>query len=200
MVGKSSTTKRTTPKISSASAPASASVTHKVNKSSILRSSFSPSRLQLSLFASVIQGLDSQLLRIHDTNSNRLQHTHEIRSKATINCLDWGHYGSKGQQGDKEHSKKRKRSENVNGLRKDLNDVVVAYGTSFSEIHMYSPKEGKLVETLKDGHTQGIRDFKFNDLAPAAEGWSLGGDGILVNWDLRHGTKTKYARMSFRKA
>ena len=102
---------------------------------------------------------------------------------------------------DKEQSKKRKRSENVIGLKKDLNDVVVAYGTSFSEIHMYSPKEGKLVETLRDGHTQGIRDFKFNDSIPAAaEGWSLGGDGNLVQWDLRHGTKTKYARMSFGKA
>ena len=200
MVSKSSATKRTASKISSASAPASASVTHKANKSSILRSSFSPSRLQLSLFASVIQVLDSQLLRIHDTNSNRLQSTYKIQSKATVNCLDWGHYDSKGQQVDKEHSKKRKRSENVNGIRNNHEDVVVAYGTSFSEIHMYSPREGKLVETLKDGHTQGIRDFKFNDLVPATEGWSLGGDGILVRWNLRHGTKTKYARMSFGEA
>ncbi len=64
-------------------------------------------------------------------------------------------------------------------------DVVVALGTSDSEVQMYSPAEAKNVGTLREAHTQGIRDFRFADKGMNAEGWSIGGDGRLVQWDLR---------------
>ena len=39
--------------------------------------------------------------------------------------------------------------------------------------------------TLSEAHTQGIRDFKFANNGLHAEGWSLGGEGRLIQWDLR---------------
>ena len=62
---------------------------------------------------------------------------------------------------------------------------MVALGTSDSEVNMFSPAEAKVVGCLKDAHTQGIRDFKFADNGVTAQGWSTGGDGRLVQWDLR---------------
>ena len=64
-------------------------------------------------------------------------------------------------------------------------NVVVALGTSDSQVNMFSPVEGKVVGCLKEAHTQGIRDFKFADNGATAQGWSIGGDGRLVQWDLR---------------
>ena len=64
-------------------------------------------------------------------------------------------------------------------------NVVVALGTSQSEVHMFSPAEAKTVGSLTEAHTQGIRDFRFADNGIHAEGWSIGGDGKLVQWDLR---------------
>lgn len=85
--------------------------------------------------------------------------------------------------------KKRKRNHEVNG--EAGGDVVVAFGTSDSEIHMFSLAEDKVVGKLHGAHTQGIRDFKFTNGKDAAEGWSLGGDGKLAQWDLRTGTSTR---------
>lgn len=62
---------------------------------------------------------------------------------------------------------------------------MVALGTSQSEVHMFSPAEAKIMGSLKEAHTQGIRDFRFTDYGITAEGWSIGGDGRLVQWDLR---------------
>jgi len=144
----------------------------------------------LALFASVIQGLDAQHLRIHDTLTGHLRCDHAIAPKATINSLDWGYYGGKHSALDQHQSKKkRKRNHEVNG--EAGGDVVLAFGTSDSEIEMFSPAEGKVVGRLHGAHTQGIRDFKFTDRKDAAEGWSLGGDGKLAQWDLRTGTCTR---------
>lgn len=68
----------------------------------------------------------------------------------------------------------------------EVEDVVVAFGTSTSEIRMYSPAEDKITGILTGGHERGIRDFKFTHQKPG-EGWSIGGDGKLVQWDLRKG-------------
>ena len=176
--------------VSSNANPAASSNTQKGSNASILRSSFCPSFFQLSLFASIIQGLDSQQLRIHDTSTGRLRCEHAIGSKAVVTCLDWGYYGENHR--DRRHqeaNKKRKRIDLVNGATFDegARSVAIAFGTNDSRIEIFSPSEAKLVGTLKDTHTQGIRDFKFVDHGLHAEAWSVGGDGRLVQWDLKKG-------------
>ncbi|KAK2800233.1 hypothetical protein FQN50_008197 [Emmonsiellopsis sp. PD_5] len=174
-------------KVSSAAAPSASPSTTSLsaNKSSVLRSSFSPSQYQLALFASVIQGLDAQHLRVHDVGSGRLQCEHAVNPRESITSLDWGYYG--GDRGDQHMKKKRKRSSGVNGVEGGEGEVVVAFGTSSSEIRMYSPAEDKVVGTLAGGHEKGIRDFRFTVKNEAKEGWSIGGDGKLVQWDLKAG-------------
>ena len=56
---------------------------------------------------------------------------------------------------------------------------------------MFSPAEAKIVGFLKEAHTQGIKDFKFADRGINAEGWSIGGDGRLMQWDLRKNKVSK---------
>ncbi|KAI1613318.1 hypothetical protein EDD36DRAFT_262014 [Exophiala viscosa] len=140
--------------------------------SSILKSSFSPSQFQLRLFASVIQSFDSQQLRIHETTTGRLRCQHETRPGSRITSLDWGFNGR-----DQKQKKKRKRQDNSEG-------AVVAYGTSTSDICMFSPAEGKVVGMLSGGHERAVADFKFSPATDYKEGWSVGEDAKLVQWDL----------------
>lgn len=190
----------TVSKVSSSAAPATASSTQSATSSSILRSAFSPSTHQLSLFASVIQGLDSQHLRIHDTDTGHLRCEHTVASKGTISCLDWGYHSSKPQDGHEQSSKKkRKRNEPANGLNGQVgnSDICLAFGTSGSDssVTMFSPHEGRIVGELKgvqSEHARGVRDFKFTSGQAVAEGWSLGnGDGKLVQWDLQQGSRLR---------
>ncbi|EAW10503.1 WD40 repeat and Utp12 domain-containing protein [Aspergillus clavatus NRRL 1] len=176
-------------KTSSAASPAVSSQTYAGNKSSILKASFAPSEYQLALFASVIQGLDAQHLRIHDINTGRLQCEHVLGPKETVTSLDWGFYLGKQRDRDQQSKKKRKRNSDVNGTAEGLEqgDIVVAFGTSVSDIRMYSPAEDKVVATLEGGHDKGIRDFKFTANRPGQEGWSIGSDNKLVQWDLCSG-------------
>ncbi|KAL5343729.1 Dip2/Utp12 family-domain-containing protein [Aspergillus crustosus] len=173
---------------SSASALAVADFTNTGNKSSILKAAFAPSDYQLALFASVIHGLDGQNLRIHDTNTGRLQCEHVLGPKELVTSLDWGHYTSRREQA----KKKRKRNSDVNGTIDGLDqgDAVVAFGTNTSDIRIYSPIEDTIVGILTGGHTGGVRDFKFTVDRPQ-EGWSIGGDNKLVQWDLTTGQKTR---------
>lgn len=174
-------------KTSSAAALAVADSTNTGNKSSILRAAFAPSDFQLALFASVIQGLEGQNLRIHDTNTGRLQCEHVLGPKELVTSLDWGHYYGRRDQS----KKKRKRPSDVNGTAElDPGDVVVAFGTNASDIRMFSPAEDKIVGTLAGGHTGGVKDFKFTADRPQ-EGWSIGGDNKLVQWDLVTGQRTR---------
>ncbi|KAL8705829.1 MAG: hypothetical protein Q9201_001052 [Fulgogasparrea decipioides] len=176
-------------KISTATTPAASASTQSTSRSSIIRSSFAPSHFQLALFASVIQGFDSQRLRFHDTTTGRLRCEHAIAPKATISCLDWGYYSHEYPERHRNDlkEKKRKRSEQVNGATATNNaqDVVLAFGTSDSEIHLFSPATATIAGVLRGVHTQGIRDFKFVDEGRSSSGWSIGGDGKLVHWDLR---------------
>jgi U3 small nucleolar RNA-associated protein 5 len=184
--------KATASKVSSKTDLAASSRTQVANKSSVLQTAFSPSWLQLHWFASVIKGLDSQHLRIHDTATGRLCCHHAITSKGTVSCLDWGSYRQSYGDGQAP-SKKRKRDGLVNGseLGKGT-DVVIAYGTSDSEIKIFSPAQARIVGALGGVHTQGIKDFKFsNDRGKCPEGWSVGGDGKLVQWDVRKGTSIR---------
>ncbi|KIV83876.1 hypothetical protein PV11_05865 [Exophiala sideris] len=157
-------------KNSSALTTGSSSTT--AQRSSVLKSSFSPSQFQLRLFASVIQSFDSQQLRIHETSTGRLRCQHETRPGSRITSLDWGYYGR-----DQKQQKKRKRQDNAEG-------AVVAYGTSTSEICMFSPAEGKVVGTLSGEHERAITDFKFSPATDYKEGWSIGEDAKLIQWDL----------------
>ncbi|KAJ5987953.1 Small-subunit processome Utp12 [Penicillium waksmanii] len=183
-------TSRPASKVSSAASPA-AGLSSIGSKSSILRAAFSPSEYQLALFASVIQGLDAQHLRIHDTNTGRLQCEHALSPKETITSLDWGYYGGQGKSRD-QSKKKRKRGSDVNGADGlEQGDIVVAFGTSTSDIRMFSPSEDKIVGTLTGAHDKGIKDFKFTAGKPAQEAWSIGGDNKLVQWDLRTGQSIK---------
>ncbi|KAJ5160825.1 uncharacterized protein N7482_007829 [Penicillium canariense] len=180
-------TSRPSAKVGTAASPAGG-LASSSNKSSILRAAFSPSEYQLALFASVIQGLDAQHLRIHDVNTGRLQCEHALGPKETVTSLDWGYYGGQGKSRD-QSKKKRKRGSDVNGAVDGLDqgDVVVAIGTSTSEIRMFSPSEDKVVGTLSGAHDKGIKDFKFTAERPGQEGWSIAGDNKLVQWDLRTG-------------
>ncbi|KAE8352362.1 Dip2/Utp12 family-domain-containing protein [Aspergillus coremiiformis] len=180
-------------KTSSAASPAVSGQTYTGGKSSILRASFAPSEYQLALFASVIQGLDAQHLRVHDTNTGRLQCEHILGPKETVTSLDWGYYPGRQKDRDQQSKKKRKRHSGVNGAADgfDQGDIVVAFGTSASDIRMYSPTEDKIVGTLIGAHSEGVKDFKFTFNKPAQEGWSVGGDNKLVQWDLRTGKSTK---------
>lgn len=154
-------------------------------KSSILKSSFAPSRFQLRLFASVIQSFDSQHLRVHDTNNSRLRCVHKVKPNAKINCLDWGRYP---------HSKPKSQSRNQKSPKSSQTpaneDVVVAYGTSDSEICIFSPTENKLVVTLVGAHERGVYDVKFSQHSND-DLWSIGGDSTLVQWNLQSGNPTK---------
>ena len=186
-MGKKNAAKGVSSNVSSAANPAASAATHTTNQSSILQSSFAPSVFQLSLFATVIRGFDSQHLRIHDTATGRLRCEHALSSKADITCLDWGFHGN-GQQ-DKYHQqlqKKRKRTGLTNGIQSNggQNNVLVAFGTSDSEVHLYAPLEARIVGRLQGGHQKGIHDFKFVRHGRQAEGWSIGGDGRLIQWDI----------------
>lgn len=178
-------------KASSAASPAVSGQTYAGNKSSILRAAFAPSEFQLALFASVIQGLDAQHLRIHETNTGRLQCEHVLGPKETITSLDWGY--CPGRQKDQQSKKKRKRLSDANGVGdgSDQGDVVVAFGTTSSDIRMYSPAEDKIVSSFANGHERGVRDFKFTAGQSAQDGWSIGGDDKLVQWDLRTGQRLR---------
>lgn len=99
-----------------------------------------------------------------------------------MTCLDWGFHGQKA-----DSNKKRKRLDALNGIssKGSPHDVVLAIGTSDSNVFLYSPIEAKVVAVLANAHTGGIRDFKFVVDGVNDHAWSLGGDAKLVQWDLR---------------
>lgn len=164
-------------KISAASAPTTSSAALSSNRSSILRSAFAPSYLQLHLFASIIQSFESQELRIHDTTTGRLRHQHTCAVGTDVTCLDWGYYGASYRESRQLNKKKRKRRQDA------AEHVVVAYGTNDSQVHMFSPSEGRVLRSLPTVHEQGIRQFKFCS-TDNLQAWSVGGDGQLIQWDL----------------
>lgn len=189
MVGKKKHSTAAASKISSTAGLAASSNTQVAKNSSLLLSAFPPARYELHWFASVIQVFDSQHVRIHHSSTGLLCCDHKITSKATITCLHWGSLG-KSQSGREVPSKKRKRDAEVNGLgREKGTDVVLAYGTSESEIKFFSPAKARIVGALEGVHTQGIKVFRFSSgEGKPAQGWSVGGDGQLVQWDIQKGT------------
>ena len=161
-------------------------------KSSIRRSAFIPSHYELTLFASIIQGFDSDHLRIHDFKTGKLYCDHKFGAGVTVNSLDWGYFGHEHQQDDSDHSprKRRKRGNDVRSPP-ETRDAVIALGTSSSVIQIFSPAEGKIIGNLGGLHAGGVRDFKFvqND---CTWGWSIGEDNTMVQWDVKAMQATRY--------
>lgn len=173
-------------KTSRGAASTASSATKKSQKSSISKSAFSPPHLQVSLFASVVQGFESQHLRIHDTSTGRLRCEHAAAARTRVTSLAWGYYGTSYRDSQQESSKKkRKRDQDAGG------NVVVAYGLDNSDVCIFSPAEGKIVCVLSGVHEQGIKDFQFV-VEDQSQGWSIGGDGNLVQWDLTINKATRY--------
>ncbi|KAK5101789.1 Small subunit (SSU) processome component [Lithohypha guttulata] len=165
-------------KISSTSTLTTPPTSTTSGKSSLLKSSFAPSYLQLHLFASILQSFESQQLRIHDTSNGRLRQQHSVSAGTTVTCLDWGCYGTGYREQRASSKKKRKRTH-------EQKDVAVAYGTSKSEVCMLSLSTGDVVGTLRGGHERGIRDFRFVP-EDNLQAWSIGEDSKLVQWNLQN--------------
>lgn len=170
---------RTTSRGATSSAFSAASVTSKPNKSTILKSAFAPTHLQLSLFASTIWSPDNDQLRIHDTETGDLRSTY---STSRINCIAWGQSG-KGSISDSTISKKRRKLDGSRSIDSTSNPVVIAIGTNQAEIELFSPSEGKVVAVLEHAHPTGTKDFAFEGQG-STHAWSLGVDGSLIQWDL----------------
>ena len=185
MVSKKSSN-RVTPKTSSA-----ASGTSKPVKSSILKSSFAPSYLQLSLFASVIQSLDSHQLRVHDTVSGCVKAEHSLL-RTRINCISWGRYRSSLRDAEAQPAKRKKKLHgDRNGEDRGQGVAVIAVGTNNERIDLFSPLDSKVVSVLSPAHPHGTRDIKFKDGDAAYEAWSLGADGTLIQWDLTNSQRVR---------
>lgn len=170
-------------KISSAAIPTTNA--QGVRSSSILLSAFTPSKLQLSLFASVIQAFDSQHLRVHDIHTGRLKCDHALAAGVKVHSLDWRpREPNRVAKHGRSSNNNRKRSA-PNGVPADVDEAeaVVAFGTSESDVQLFSVDDSRLISTLSGGHDRGISDFKFTGDKPS-EGWSIGGDGKLVQWDV----------------
>ena len=178
---------RMSKKTARGAASTASSATKKSQKSSISKSAFAPSHLQLSLFASVIQGFESQHLRIHDTSTGRLRCEHAAAARAKITSLAWGYYGTSYREVQESSNRKRKRDQDAGG------HAVVAYGLSTSEICIFSPTQSKIVGKLSGVHEQGIKDFQFV-VDDHSQGWSIGGDGKLVQWDVASNKAIRYVR------
>ena len=175
-------------KTSRGAASTASSAAQKSQKSSISKSAFAPSHLQLALFASVIQGFESEHLRIHDTSTGRLRCEHAAAARTKITSLAWGYYGTSYRERDSQlesSKKKRKRDQDA------AEHAVVAYGSSNSEICMFSPAQGKVVGKLSGAHEREIKDFQFL-VGDYLQGWSIGGDGNLVQWDLASNKAIRY--------
>lgn len=183
---------RVASKTSSATTFAASSGTSKPLKSSILKSSFSPAHLQLSLFASVIQSLDSQQLRIHDTLSGRLKSEYSP-SRTRINCISWGRYTPDGRNGDSQPAKKRRKHGAATVSDTSPGVVVIAVGTNNERIDFFAPLESRVVTTLAPAHPHGTRAIEFRNDGLHSEAWSLGADGTLMQWDIATGERVRYA-------
>ncbi|KAF3144850.1 Small subunit (SSU) processome component [Orbilia oligospora] len=162
--------------------------------SPILKSAFSPSWSKLSLFSSVLRGLDAHRLRCHDITSGRLQCEHIFEKSVEINSLSWGSLVEA--EGDRK-KKKRKRASNADAIVDDDEDVqqntgevVIAATGSNGKIYLYSPVQAEVVKTLDGGHVGPVTDFQFVESAKGVRAWSCGGNR-LVEWDVKKGSSIR---------
>jgi U3 small nucleolar RNA-associated protein 5 len=163
----------------------------------LLTSAFSPSHLQLGLFASTIVGLDAHRLRIHDITTGRLRCEFTLEKGVAVNSLAWGTVPSVDDQKDGKKKKKRKRLENGHDTTAAAAQVIVAAATSEGVIRLFSPSEGTLRGMLEGGHIGEVRQFVFSSKEEhEGRGWSVGVDGKLVEWDVRRKIALRYVFIS----
>jgi len=164
-----------------------------INSSStqnILASAFPPSPLQLSLFASVILGLDAQRLRIHDTITNRLRCELTLDKGVAINHLSWGEI-PRSEETAKKH--KRKRTEANGEGRRNTGVAIVAVSASHGGILLVGPLEGVVLGKLANaGHSGEVRQFVFSGKKLPSRGWSIGSDKRLIEWDINRRIPMRY--------
>ncbi|KAI5286112.1 Small subunit (SSU) processome component [Ascosphaera aggregata] len=167
-----------------AAATTTPSSTIAASSSAILRSAFSPPSSRWALFASVVQGLDAQRLRIHEVSSLRLVAEHSLLPKEQILCMDWGYVSSTA--GDNSISAKKRRRTAVSSS----GSALLAFGTNLGTVKLYSPAENKIATVLEGQHDRAVLDVKFT-AGSSEEAYSLGADGKLCRWDLKTGRCSK---------
>ena len=171
------------------------SKTSQGGRSSILKTSFCPSALQLSLFASVIHSLDTHQLRVHDTVTGDLKCEYSP-IRARINCIGWGSCGHRTKDpGSQPAKKKRRKQETVETTSGD-NGAVIAIGTNGNSIELFSPFEYRIVGALDPAHDSGTRDFRFKNYGPDSRACSLGMDGSLILWDINAKVQLRYGSLA----
>lgn len=184
MVSQKHTT-RVAPNVSTATSLSTANATYQANASVIQKTAFAPSRFQLALFASVIEGLHGPQVRAHDSVTGKLQSQYDTHA-SHVYSLDWGYLGGGAAAASGPLStKKRKRLDEVNGIDASRNHVVIAAATNRSEIQFFSAAGTHATTSLQTPHASGVKDFKFTKYGLSEEGWSLGMDKKLVQWNLR---------------
>ncbi|KAI5791743.1 WD40-repeat-containing domain protein [Peziza echinospora] len=158
-----------------------------VQPSTVLLSSFSPSNLGQSLFASTILGLDAQRLRIHDTTTGRLRCEYVFEKGSSCNSLAWGSTPAESEDAADKKNKKKKRkrlSDSTGEATQAESTIVLALGMNKGTILLFSSTEGKIVGSLEGAHAGEVTAFQFSE-TDNNKGWSCGTDGKLVEWDLR---------------
>ena len=192
-MGKKNASNWTDSKLSAAISLTDSSFPQNIKGTSVLHCAYLPPQYFQPLFASVYHGIGSQHVRVHDIHSKRVLCDHSTSSTTSITCLEWGRHRSNSRE---EHSepfrKKRKIYTSLDHPKAQEDEVVVAYGTNESKIYLLSPAEGRVVATLEGAHTFGIKDFKFSPADDCQTGWSLGGDGNLVQWNLQKVVNIRY--------
>jgi U3 small nucleolar RNA-associated protein 5 len=152
-------------------------------------SAFSPPALRLSLFASVVHGLDACRLRVHDIATSSLRCEHVFEKGVSVNSLSWGSLPPKDKKGAR---KKRKRAPNGAAAGdEDVKSAVVAAATNRGTVILFSPSEGAVVGVLEGEHIGAVRFFMF---AEEGRGWSCGVDKKLVGWDIEQKFSLRYVQ------
>lgn len=139
-------------------------------------SAFSPASFRLSLFASVVLGLDAYRLRIHDTNTGRLRSEHVFEAGVRVNSVSWVALAS---AQDRKSSKKRRRK--ADGGDVEEKNAAVAVTTNKGSVILYSATEGTVAGVLEGAHVGEVVAF---EAEKGGNAWSVGVDGKLVEWDL----------------
>lgn len=125
------------------------------------------------LFAAATTAIGQNVIRIYDTD-RPIQGPQEVRTEIRlkrgeeVSCLRWTGYVGK----------KRKRTNTAGEL---------AVGMSSGRIYIIEQASGEILRTL-EGHTAPVHGWTVDE----DRGWSCGGDGKLVCWDVQTGSCLRY--------
>jgi U3 small nucleolar RNA-associated protein 5 len=163
------------------------------SSTALTASAFSPPSLRLSLFASVVLGLDAYRLRIHDINTSRLRCEHVFEKGVSANYLAWGSMPSKDKKSAK---KKRKRMTSGESAADEVSkNTVVAAATNRGTVVLFSPIENGVVGLLEGEHVGPVKCFVFSE-EEQGRGWSCDTNGKFVYWDIERKASLRYVKKS----